>query len=101
LKTCVFAKNLSEAKKIQSLKPSYLIIEPPGLVAGKISVSKAKPELIRNIAKKLRVRFLVGAGIHTRKDINVAMKLGASGIALSSAITKVRDPGKKLIELIN
>ena len=98
LKTMVFASSLGEAKRIQRLKPDYLIIEPPELVAGKISVSKAKPELIEKIAKKLKTRFLVGAGIHTSEDIKKALELGASGIAISSAITKAKKPGKKFTE---
>jgi triosephosphate isomerase len=99
LKTLVFAKNINEAKKIERLKPDYLIIEPPELVGGKISVSEAKPQLIKKL-KKLKTKFLVGAGIHSKKDIEIAMKLGASGIALSSAITTSRNPGKKLRELL-
>jgi len=101
LKTMVFAKNLKEAKKIQKLKPDYIIIEPPELVGGKVSVSKAKPALIKKIAKELKTKFLVGAGIHTREDVKTAMTLGASGIAISSAITKAKNPEKKLKELLN
>ena len=55
--------------------------------------------MIQEIAKKLKVKFLIGAGIHTRKDVKTAMKLGAGGIAISSAITKAKNPGKKLKEL--
>ena len=100
LKTLVFASSLNEAKKIQKLKPDYLVIEPPELVAGKVSISKAKPEFIKNISKKLKMKFLVGAGIHSKEDVAVALKLGASGIAISSAITKAKNPAKKLRELI-
>jgi len=100
LKTLVFASNLKEARKIKRMKPDYLVIEPPELVGGKKSVSKSRPELIKNIAKKLKCKFLVGAGIHTAEDVKLAMKLGASGIAVSSAITKAKQPGKKLRELI-
>jgi len=100
LKTLVFAASLREAKKIKKMKPDYLVIEPPELVGGKISVSKAKPELIKNISKKLKTKFLVGAGIKNNEDLKIAMKLGASGIALSSAITKAKNPGKKLRELL-
>jgi len=100
LKTAVFAASLREAKKIKKMKPDYLIVEPPELVAGDISVSKAKPELIEKIARKLKYPFLVGAGIKTKEDVKIAMKLGASGIAVSSAITKARNPEKKLRELI-
>jgi len=100
LKTIVFASSLSEAIKIEKLKPDYLIYEPPELVGGKISVSKAKPELIRKIAKKLKMKFLVGAGIHNREDVRTAMKLGALGFVVSSAICEARNPGKKLREMI-
>jgi triosephosphate isomerase (TIM) len=99
LKTIVFASNLKEAKRIQKLKPDLLIIEPPELVATKTSVSKEKPELIINISKKLKTKFLVGAGIHTKEDVKIALKLGASGVALSSAITKSKNPKKVLKDL--
>ena len=100
LKTAIFAKDLKQAQKIKKLKPDYLIIEPPELVAGKVSVSKAKPKLIEEIKKKLKYDFLVGAGIKTNEDVKAAMKLGASGIAISSAITKAKNPVKKLKELL-
>ena len=100
LKTIVFASSLSEAIKIEKLKPDYLIYEPPELVGGTISVSKAKPELIKNITNKLKMKFLVGAGIHSREDVRTAMKLGASGFAVSSAVCEARNPGKKLRELM-
>ncbi len=100
LKTIVFASSLSEAIKIERLKPDYLVYEPPELVGGSVSVSKAKPELISKIKKKLKMKFLVGAGIHNNEDVNTAMKLGAFGFAVSSAICEARNPGKKLREMI-
>ena len=101
LKTAIFAKDLKQAKEIKKLKPDYLIIEPPELVGGKVSVSKAKPKLIEEIGKKLKYDFVVGAGIKTNEDLKIAMKLGAKGIAISSAITKAKNPAKKLKELIS
>ena len=100
LKTAVFAGNLDEARRIEKLHPDMLIIEPPELVGGKISVSTAKPELIKNIAKKIRMKFLVGAGIKNRKDVEVAMRLGASGIAVSSSVMTPKNPEKVLRELM-
>jgi len=100
LKTAIFAKNLKQAKEIKKLRPDYLIIEPPELVGGKVSVSKAKPGLIEEIGKKLKYDFVVGAGIKTNEDLKIAVKLGAKGIAVSSAITKAKNPTKKLKELI-
>ena len=100
LKTAVFAKDLKQAKQIQKLKPNYLIIEPPELVGGKVSISKSKPDLIQKIAKELKTKFIVGAGIHTNEDVKTAIKLGASGIAISSAITKAKNPMGVLRSLI-
>lgn len=100
LKTAVFASDLKEAKQIEKFKPDYLIVEPPELVAGKVSVSEDKPDLIEKIAKNLKSKFLVGAGIHSYNDIKVAMKLGASGIAVSSAITKSLIPEMSLRRLL-
>lgn len=100
LKTAVFASSLKEAKKIERFKPDYLIFEPPELVSGTISVSRAKPELIKKIAKSLKMKFLVGAGIHSKKDVILAKKFGSNGIALSSAIMKAKNPEKILESLL-
>jgi len=101
LKTLVFASSLKEAERMQKLKPNYLAIEPPELVGGKISVSKSKPELIKKIKNKIKMKFLVGAGIHAKEDVEIAMRLGASGIAVSSAIANAKNPYKKLKELLS
>jgi triosephosphate isomerase len=100
LKVLIFASSLGEAKRVRKLRPDYLVVEPPELVGGKISVSRAKPEFIEKIAKKLKYDFLVGAGIKNGEDVEVALKLGASGIAVSSGVVKARNPGKVLSELI-
>ncbi|MCX6750896.1 MAG: triose-phosphate isomerase [Candidatus Pacearchaeota archaeon] len=100
LKTMVFVKDIRQAKQIEKLKPDYLIYEPPELVAGNISVSTSKPEIIKKISNNIKMKFLVGAGIKTKEDIELSMKLGAAGVAFSSVITKAREPGKKLKELI-
>ncbi|MBW6442554.1 triose-phosphate isomerase [Patescibacteria group bacterium] len=100
LKTMIFVSSLKEAKKIEILKPDYIVFEPPKLVGGDISVSNAKPEIIREIAKNIKTKFLVGAGIKTREDVIKAIELGASGIGISSAITLAKNPSKKLKELV-
>lgn len=100
IKVFVFASDLKEAKKIETLKPDYIIVEPPELVAGDISVSTAKPDLIKKVAKVLKSKFLVGAGIKNFIDFKKSLELGASGIAVSSAITTSLNPMKTLKELI-
>ena len=100
LKTLVFVGDLREALKVEKLGVDYVCWEPAELVGGSVSVSSARPELIREIGEKLKCKFLVGAGVHSREDVEVAMKYGAAGVALSSAVTTARDPGKVLRELL-
>jgi len=100
LKTLVFAGDLREALKIEKLGVDYVCIEPAELVGGKVSVSSARPELIRDIGEKLKCKFLVGAGVHSYEDVEVAMKYGAAGVALSSAVTTAKNPSKILKELL-
>jgi triosephosphate isomerase len=99
LETAVFVPNLKKAKEIEKLKPKYIIYEPPELVSGKISVSKSKPEIIKRIVDNISLPIIVGAGIKKREDIEKAKELGAEGIAVSSAITKSKNPKKALKRL--
>lgn len=101
LKVLIFAASVKEAKRVERLKPDFLVIEPPELVGGKKSVSKEKPELIRDIKNKIKMDFLVGAGINSKEDIDIAIMLGARGVAFSSIITQAKNPGKKLRELMS
>lgn len=100
LKTAVFSSGLKESKKIEKLKPDFLIYEPPELVAGNVSVSSSKPEVIEKISKKIKIPVLVGAGIKTKNDIEIAKKLGAKGVAFSSVITTSKNPKKVLKEFL-
>ena len=99
LKVIVSSNSLSEAIKISKLNPDFTAIEPPELISGKISISQAKPELIKNAAKKIK-NLIVGAGIHSKEDVKKALESGAKGILISSAIIKSKDPRKLIKDLI-
>jgi len=100
LKTIVFAKDLEEAKKISKLKPNFIALEPPELIAGKISVSQANPDLIKKSVQEIKTNVLVGAGVNNKKDVQIAKKLGAKGILVSSAVLKSSNPEKIIKELL-
>ncbi len=100
LKTLVFVSSVKQAKKIEKLKPDYLAYESPELVGTKKSVSKSKSGVIEKLKKQIKMKFLIGAGIHSEEDVKKAIELGACGIAISSAITKSKNPEKKLKELL-
>lgn len=105
LVTIVCASSLSEAKKVAKLKPDYLAYEPPELIGGNVSVTKAKPkiivkavELVNKISPKTKV--LCGAGVHSREDIQKALKLGTKGMLIGHAVPKAKNPEKFLRELL-
>ena len=100
----VCARTPSEVKKLASLKPDYIAIEPPELIGSGIAVSKAKPSVITRSIRAInrrnrRTRVICGAGIVDGADVSAAMKLGSSGILVASGIVKVRNWKVKIKEL--
>ncbi|MEK6974631.1 MAG: triose-phosphate isomerase [Nanoarchaeota archaeon] len=96
LKIIICAASPNEVKKVKTLKPDYIAIEPPELIAGNISVSRAKPEVITKSVKLTRIKVLCGAGIKTKEDVEKAIRLGAKGILVSSGIVLIKSPRKVL-----
>lgn len=101
----ICANTPQKAKEVATLKPEFIAIEPPELIGGTVSVSKAKPEIITNtinIVKQVSpsTQILCGAGVNSSEDVKIALKLGAKGILLASAIVKAKDPEKILKEMV-
>ena len=106
LKIIVCADTLDEVKPIARLKPDFIAIEPPELIGGNHSVTKARPEIITEtvkIVKKIdpKIKVLVGAGIKTAYDVRKSMELGADGVLIASGITNAKDPKKVLIDMLS
>lgn len=101
LKTVICASTPSEARRVAALKPDYIAIEPPALIGGRVSVSEAKPAVVTKTTKLIKkIPVLCGAGVHKRDDVLRALKLGAKGVLVASAVVKSRSPEKTLRELI-
>lgn len=101
LMVCVKTKGqvIRWLKKLRP-RPEYVAYEPPELIGGEISVSQAQPGVIKRIVGLLpRYQVVVGAGVRTSEDVARALKLGAKGVLVSSAVIKAKDPEKKLMEL--
>ena len=105
LKTVVCASSLAEVKKIAFLKPDYLAYEPPELIGGDISVTRAKPKIIANAVQAVRklsplTKVLCGAGVQSREDVKKALELGASGVLITHTVVRAKRPEKVLKEMI-
>jgi triosephosphate isomerase len=97
----VCANTPAMAVKIADFYPDAIAIEPPELIGGKISVSKAKPQVITKTTGQIRdIPILCGAGIHSKLDVVRAVKLGTKGILVSSGVTNSKNPEKELTQLV-
>ena len=104
LYTIVCTNNPLVSVAAASIGPSAVAVEPPELIGTGISVSQAQPEIISGSVEKIRavnkdVVILCGAGIGTGQDVASAIKLGAQGVLLASAVAKSDTPGKVLMDL--
>lgn len=85
----------------KNIKPDFIAYEPKSLI-GNIdkSVASEKSEVINKIVKFYKnIPILVGAGIHSTKDVEISLKMGAKGVLISSFIVKAKNPEKELMKL--
>lgn len=100
--TIVCANTPEKGAEIMRFNPDLIAVEPPELIGGDISVSKADPSIIEKAVKLIgENRVLVGAGIKTGEDIKIALELGACGVLLASGVTKAQDPYSVLLDLVS
>lgn len=101
LKVVICAARPNEVNKVKKLKPDYIAIEPPELIAGNIAVSQAKPQVITNSVKLTKIKVLCGAGIKNENDVKKSIELGARGILVSSGIVLSKNPRRVLTKMAN
>lgn len=98
--TVVCAQTPEECGKYANFEPDYIAFEPPELIGGNVSVSKAEPELIEKAVEKSgEVPTLTGAGIKTREDVEKSIELGCEGVLVASGVIKSEDVEKEVLEL--
>lgn len=100
--TIVCANSPEKAERIAKMNPDLIAVEPPELIGGDISVSKAKPEIIEKSVHLVgENKLLVGAGVKNADDVRIALTLGAVGVLLASGVTRAADPEAVLLDLIS
>lgn len=96
LVSVVCTKDVEESRQIANFSPDFIAVEPPELIGGDISVSKAKPEVIEGTVKEVKkinnkVKVLCGAGVKNQEDVRKAILLGSEGILVASGVVKAKD----------
>lgn len=105
LLTCICTNNLATSKACATLKPDFVAVEPPELIGGDISVSKAEPELVSDTVKAVKalapeVMVLCGAGVKNGEDVKKALELGSEGVLLASGVVMAKDVEEVMIDLV-
>ncbi|MGC8663494.1 MAG: triose-phosphate isomerase [Thermoplasmata archaeon] len=104
MKSIACTNNVSVTRAVSALSPDFVAIEPPELIGGDISVSMAKPEVIQDSVKVVKmidknVTVLCGAGVKNKNDVKRAYELGAMGILVASGVVKAKDVKSALMDL--
>ncbi|MCX8198212.1 MAG: triose-phosphate isomerase [Candidatus Micrarchaeota archaeon] len=96
LESMLCAKDAEESGRLAKYEPTFIAVEPPELIGSGISVSTAKPEVVRSsveaVASVNSTPVLCGAGVSNAEDVRKAIELGAAGVLLASAFVKAKDP---------
>jgi len=100
----VCVKTVEELKEILKFEPDFIAIEPPELIGTQKSISSEKPFLIQKSNELIKqenygTKLICGAGINKGEDIKMAVENGASGILVSSSITRANNWYDKIFEL--
>lgn len=90
------AADAAEASRLAALRPEFLALEPPELIATGTAVSRARPELISRGVELVRAaapgtHVLCGAGITGEEDVRAALRLGSEGVLVASGIVLAQD----------
>lgn len=100
------AESVERALFFAGLAPDFIAFELPELIGGDVSVSSARPDLVKGFIEKVRekngsCRLIVGAGIKTSVDVKKSVEFGADGVFVSSGVVKSIDPQKAVEELLD
>ncbi len=106
LETMVCADTPRTAAGVATFEPTYVALEPPELIGGDLSVTKANPqsitesvEMVRKVSSKVGV--LCGAGIKSGLDVAGAIDMGAVGVLVASGVVRATDPKGAMLDLVN
>lgn len=100
--TVLCVKSIDQISKwARRTKAAYIAYEPKYLIASKTaSVSSEQPEAIKRAVETCgNIPLLAGAGVKSKKDVEIALKLGAKGVLVASDVVCGQDPEKELREM--
>jgi triosephosphate isomerase len=105
LSTVACAADAEESRKIASMAPEVIAVEPPELIGTGIPVSKARPEVVIGSVRTVKdidpeIKVLCGAGITSGEDVAKALELGAEGVLVASGVVCAKDQRAAIEDII-
>lgn len=98
----VCCKTLGQMERLVKFKPDFIAYEIAELIGTKNSITQVAPKAIKHAVEICgNIPLIVGAGINEKKDLEMAKKLGAKGVLISSAVVLAEKPKEKLLELLD
>lgn len=94
---------VEHVRRLQDLKDvtaTLLCIEPPELIGGNISITNAKPKIIKDAVAATKKPVLIGAGVKTHEDLVTALKFGCNGILVASGVVLAKNKEQALKDLL-
>ncbi|MDY6776574.1 MAG: triose-phosphate isomerase [Candidatus Nanohaloarchaea archaeon] len=101
LETVVCIDDPEMAERVSDYDPDFIAFEPPELIGGEVSVSDAKPGLVREAVENSSVDVLTGAGVKSREDVEAALDIGTEGVLVASGVAKADDPEEAMRGLVS
>jgi triosephosphate isomerase len=99
LASLVLVSTGKEAQAVNLMEPDYIGYEKKELIGGPVSITDADPGGIEAVLDLINLPLIIGSGVNEPEDINNALKLGAKGVILASAVVLAQNPEEKLLEL--
>lgn len=98
----VCCKTLGQMERLVKFKPDFIAYEISQLIGTKNSITQVAPKAIEHAVEICdQIPLIVGAGIHSKKDLEAAVRLGAKGVLISSAVVLADNQKEKLIDLLS
>ena len=81
-------------------KPDYIFYEPPELIGSSKESVATRPDIIKKAVKLCgKVPLIVGAGVKSKEDVMISLKMGAKSVGLASGLI-LNDEPKLVLEAI-
>jgi len=106
LATVVCTNNINVSAAAAAMSPDFVAVEPPELIGGDISVSKAQPEIVSGSVEAVKsvnqdVGVLCGAGVKDGEDVRKSIELGSQGVLLASGLVKAKNVETVAMDLLS